>query len=326
MGPAGEAARRRRGSIAPVIDAASSPSDPRRDGAGAWPALPDPALRFGRPAGGWRLALYRVIFESDTRAGRAFDIALVWFILASVAVVVLDSFEPVHARWGGELAVLEWVFTVVFTIEYVGRLLCVRRPLRYATSVVGVIDLLAVLPTWAALFWPGLHALMDVRLLRLLRLFRILKLAAYVEEYGLLLQALAASRRKILVFLSFVLVVTIVLGSVMYVVEGPGNGFTNIPVSVYWAISTMTTVGFGDITPKTGLGRLVASLMMLIGWGTLAVPTGIVSAEFTALRWQGAGWVAKRRCAVCSADGHEATARYCKACGAELPSPGRDAA
>ncbi len=300
-------------------------ADARAD-ARTWPALPDPALRFGRPAHGWRLALYRVIFESHTKAGRAFDIALVWLILASVAVVVLDSFEPLHARWGAGFGVLEWVFTVIFTVEYAARLVCVRRPLRYAVSVVGVIDLLAVLPTWAALIWPGLHALMDVRLLRLLRLFRILKLAAYVEEYGILLQALNASRRKILVFLSFVLIVTIVLGSVMYVVEGPANGFTNIPVSVYWAISTMTTVGFGDITPKTGLGRLIASLMMLIGWGTLAVPTGIVSAEFTALRGQGASWVTKRRCAACETAGHEASARYCKACGAELPPPGRETA
>lgn len=285
-----------------------------------WPALPDPALRFGRPAGGWRLALFRVIFESDTPAGRAFDIALAWLIVASVGVVVLDSFEALHRRWGGVFTVLEWLFTGIFTVEYVARLLCVDRPARYARSIVGIVDLLAVLPTWAALVWPGLHALMDVRLLRLLRLFRILRLAAYVAEYGLLLQALAASRRKILVFLSFVLIVTIVLGSIMYVVEGPDNGFTNIPVSVYWAISTMTTVGFGDITPKTGFGRLIASVMMLIGWGTLAVPTGIVSAEFSALRWQSqSGWP-RRSCRNCRDDEHEPAARYCKSCGEALPA------
>jgi len=235
--------------------------------------------------------------------------------------VMLDSFERLHERWGATLQLLEWVFTAVFTVEYVARLAAVRRPLRYAGSAFGIIDLVAVLPTWAALFVPGLHAFIDVRLLRLLRLFRILKLAEYVEEYGALGRALMASRRKILVFLSFVLLVTVVIGTIMYVVEGPENGFKNVPVSVYWAISTMTTVGFGDITPKTGLGRLIASLMMLIGWGTLAVPTGIVSAEFTAMRFRGSGWLAERACSACGATGHEPGARFCRDCGARLPAP-----
>ena len=277
----------------------------------------EPAERFGRPLGGWRLRLFTVIFEADTRSGRLFDLALVWLILASVAVVMLDSFASVHARWGGVFSILEWVFTVLFSLEYLARLACVQRPGRYAGSVFGIIDLLAVLPTWAALVVPGLHALIDVRLLRLLRLFRILRLAQYVDEYRALAHALLASRRKILVFLSFVLIVTVVMGTIMYVVEGPDNGFTNIPVSVYWAISTMTTVGFGDITPKTGLGRTIASLMMLIGWGTLAVPTGIVSAEFTALRM--AGLPTTRTCQACLSEGHEPSARFCKDCGAELP-------
>ena len=282
------------------------------------PFASDPAVRFGRPLDGWRLRLYTIIFEADTRAGRLFDLALVWLILTSVGVVVLDSFETLHARWGSVLTVLEWIFTVVFTIEYVARLACVRRPSRYALSTFGVIDLIAVLPTWLALFAPGLHALIDVRLLRLLRLFRILRLAQYVQEYRALGQALIASRRKIFVFLSFVVIVTVVMGTIMYVVEGPANGFTNIPVAVYWAISTLTTVGFGDITPKTGLGRTIASLMMLIGWGTLAVPTGIVSAEFTALRMAGSQ-PTTRTCHACLSEGHEASARYCKDCGAELP-------
>ena len=280
-------------------------------------AADDPAVRFGRPAGGWRLRLYRVIFEADTRAGRMFDLVLVWLIVASVAVVMVDSFETLHARWGRTLAALEWFFTLVFTVEYIARLSCVERPLRYARSGFGVIDLVAVLPTWAALFFPGLHALIDVRLLRLLRLFRILKLAEYVEEYGALGRALSASRRKILVFLSFVFVVVVVIGTVMYVVEGPEHGFANVPVSVYWAISTMTTVGFGDITPKTGLGRFIASVMMLIGWGTLAVPTGIVSAELTAIRFRGRG--AERACEACGATGHDPAARFCRDCGARLP-------
>ena len=283
-------------------------------------AADDVAQRFGRPAGGWRLALYQIIFESDTRAGRTFDLVLVWLILTSVLVVMLDSFETLHARWGTTLQAFEWFFTLIFTLEYVARLSCVERPLRYARSGFGIIDLVAVLPTWAALFFPGLHALIDVRLLRLLRLFRILKLAEYVEEYGALGRALMASRRKILVFLSFVLLVVVVLGTIMYVVEGPEHGFSNVPVSVYWAISTMTTVGFGDITPKTGLGRFIASVMMLIGWGTLAVPTGIVSAEFTALHFRDRGFPGERSCNACGSAGHEPGARFCRDCGARLPS------
>jgi len=283
------------------------------------------ASRLGRPPAGWRLKLFAVIFESDTRAGRLFDLALIWLIVASVGVVMLDSFESLHARWGTVFTALEWSFTLIFTAEYVARLACVQRPLRYARSVFGVIDVLAVVPTWAALFVPGLAALMDVRLLRLLRLFRILKLTEYVDEYGALARALMASRRKIFVFLSFVLLVVIVMGTVMYVVEGPANGFSNVPVSVYWAISTMTTVGFGDITPKTGLGRFIASVMMLIGWGTLAVPTGIVSAEFTAQRMRRAGAPNTRTCPACLSGGHEADARFCSDCGARLGPGNADA-
>jgi voltage-gated potassium channel len=284
------------------------------------PAAADPAMRHGRPPGGWRLRLYTVIFESDTRAGRTFDLVLIWLILTSVAVVMIDSFESIHERWGPTLTALEWVFTVIFTIEYGARLACVERPSSYARSVLGIIDLVAVLPTWAALFVPGLHVLIDVRVLRLLRLFRILKLAEYVEEFGALGRALMASRRKILAFLSFVLLVVIVMGTIMYVVEGPANGFSNVPISVYWAISTMTTVGYGDITPKTGLGRFIASVMMLIGWGTLAVPTGIVSAEFTALRFGGTGPAGERECARCGSHEHAPSARFCQDCGAPLPA------
>ncbi|WP_348756377.1 ion transporter [uncultured Aquincola sp.] len=299
----------------PKTRASDTPTPPPRTDAG-----------WGRPLGGWRLRLYTVIFEADTRAGRLFDLALVWLILASVAVVMLDSFEHIHAQWGPVLGVLEWLFTVVFTLEYLARLACVHRPLRYARSFFGVIDLLAVLPTWLALFLPGLHALIDVRLLRLLRLFRILKLAEYVDEYAALLSALAASRRKIMVFLSFVMLVVVVMGTILYVVEGPANGFANIPVSVYWAISTMTTVGFGDITPKTGLGRFIASVMMLVGWGTLAVPTGIVGAEFTALRMGHRRLPTTRTCPACLSEGHAPQARYCSDCGAPLPPYARGSA
>lgn len=287
------------------------------------PAAPGaPADEFGRPVTGWRGSMYTVIFEADTRAGRAFDIALIWAILISVAVVMLDSVATIRARAGSTFEVLEWGFTLLFTLEYVARLVCVKRPLAYATSVFGVIDLVAVLPTWLALFAPELHSLIDVRILRLLRIFRVLKLGAYVEEYRALGAALRASRRKILVFLSFVMMTVLVLGTLMYVVEGPQHGFTSIPVSVYWAIATMTTVGFGDIVPKTDAGRLIASVMMLLGWGILAVPTGIVSAEFTAQRVRQVPTT--RTCPTCLSEGHEASARYCRDCGAALPRYARD--
>ena len=272
---------------------------------------------FGRPAAGWRQRLYIVIFEADTRAGRLFDLALIAVILASVVVVVLDSMATVHALHEDLFNVLEWAFTLVFTTEYIARLLCVRRPWRYARSGFGIIDLLALLPTYLAILVPGVHALIDVRVLRLLRIFRVLKMGAYVAEFGALGRALAASRRKILVFMSFVMLVVLVMGTLMYVVEGPANGYTSIPVGVYWAITTLTTVGFGDITPHTDLGRLIASVMMLIGWGTLAVPTGIVSAEFVSMKTPGAPTT--RTCHECLSEGHLPSARFCHDCGAPLP-------
>ena len=232
---------------------------------------------LGKPLDGWRLKLFTIIFEADTRAGRLFDQCLIFAILLSVAVVAMGSVGAVADRVGIWFEVLEWVFTLLFTAEYVARLLCVRHPMRYALSFYGVIDLLALLPTYVALLVPEVSALIDVRVLRLLRVFRVFKLTAYVQEYQALARALAASRRKISVFLSAVLMIVLVMGTLMYVVEGPANGFTSIPTSVYWAVTTMTTVGFGDITPKTDLGRFIASCMMLLGWGTLAVPTGIVT-------------------------------------------------
>jgi len=289
------------------MQATSTPLPPNED-----------AERYGRPEGGWRLRLYAVIFESDTPAGRAFDLVLIGFILASVVTVALDSVASIHAQYREFFAMLEWFFTLAFTAEYLCRLACVRRPARYARSVFGVIDLLALLPTYVAVMVPGVYALVDVRVLRLLRIFRILKLSQYVDEYRALGQALAASRRKIAVFMSFVLLVVVVMGTLMYVVEGPVHGFTSIPVGVYWAITTMTTVGFGDIAPKTATGRTIASAMMLLGWGTLAVPTGIVSSEFTAqrARWALAGRY--RDCPACGSDGHALSDRYCSDCGAAL--------
>ncbi len=276
----------------------------------------------GRPQTGWRLRLYTVIFESDTRAGRLFDIGLIVFILASVLAVVLGSLPGLPAGQRDILDRLEWLFTALFTLEYLARLACVRQPLRYALSFYGIIDLLALLPTWLALLVPEVHALIDVRVLRLLRVFRIFKLTAYLAEFQALGAALRASRRKVLVFISAVLMIVVVMGTLMYVVEGPANGFTSIPTAVYWAITTMTTVGFGDITPKTDLGRFIASFMMLLGWGTLAVPTGIVTAEMTARRL--GSQPVSRTCPECLKEGHAPEAHYCLHCGTALPQRVRD--
>jgi len=278
----------------------------------------DPQQKLGKPDGGWRAELYEIIFESETRKGRAFDLGLIAAILLSVLAAVLTSVEPVarqHASW---LHAAEWFFTILFSIEYVARILCVRRPLVYARSFFGVIDLLSILPSYVSLFVPGAHVLLDVRILRLLRIFRILKLTLYIQEYSMLGDALLASRRKILVFLSTVFLIVFLLGTVMYVVEGPQHGFTSIPTGVYWAISTVTTVGFGDLVPKTDIGRGIASFMMLLGWGILAVPTGIISSEISHQR--GVRLLAGRSCTRCMTRGHEATARYCKQCGKALPA------
>lgn len=270
---------------------------------------------LGKPLSGWRLQVYTVIFEADTRAGRLFDQLLIAVILTSVAVVAADSVHSINVRYHRELTLAEWLFTLVFTVEYLARLACVRHPWQYVRSFYGVIDLLAVLPTYLALLVPEVGALIDVRILRLLRVFRIFKLTAYVTEYQAIGLALRASRRKIMVFLAAVMMIVLVIGTLMYVVEGPAHGFTSIPTSVYWAITTMTTVGFGDITPKTDLGRLIASLMMLLGWGTLAVPTGIVTAEMTYAR---RATVTTRTCQECLTEGHMPDANYCRHCGAVL--------
>lgn len=276
------------------------------------------------PLTGWRLRWYTVIFEADTRAGRLFDLWLIALILASLTIVMADSVQSLNAQFGITFAVLEWFFTGLFTLEYLSRLVCSPQPWRYARSFFGLIDLVSVLPTWFALLFPEVYALVDVRVLRLLRVFRVLKMAAYMDEYQTLATALAASKRKIMVFLSAVLMVVVVMGTVMYVVEGPANGFVNIPTSIYWAITTMTTVGFGDITPKTDLGRLIASAMMLLGWGTLAVPTGIVTSEMTSHRLRMSGHPTTRTCHHCLTEGHLPQAIYCFECGQRLPDWGHD--
>jgi voltage-gated potassium channel len=282
--------------------------------------VPQSPVEYGKPPSGWRRRMYDVIFEADTPAGRRFDVALVVAILLSILVVVLDSVPWLHRDHAGLLNAFEWGFTALFTVEYVARIACVQRPWRYATGFYGVIDLLAVLPSYFSLLMPGTELLLDIRILRLLRVFRIFKLTLYIEEYTRLGEALAASRRKILVFLSVVLMAILILGTIMYVVEGPKNGYTSIPVAMYWATVTMTTVGYGDITPHTNLGKAIASFMMLLGWGILAVPTGIVTAEMTLRHGADRQDAARseRTCAACGSKGHDADARFCKDCGAAM--------
>jgi voltage-gated potassium channel len=287
------------------------------------PYVPQSPESYGKPPPGLRRHLYDIIFEADTPAGRRFDIGLVCAIMLSILVVVLDSVPKLHAGYGDVLNVLEWSFTLLFTLEYLARLACVARPWRYATGFFGVIDFMAVLPTYFSLLVPGSGVLLDIRILRLLRVFRIFKLTLYIEEYTRLGEALSASGRKIAVFLSVVLMAILILGTLMYVVEGPKNGFTSIPVAMYWATVTMTTVGYGDITPHTHLGKAIASFMMLLGWGILAVPTGIVTAEMSARRNEGRDGPLRilqpaRTCEACGSGGHEAGARFCKDCGAAL--------
>lgn len=276
---------------------------------------PDP---FGRPGAGWRARLYDIIFGIDTPAGRNFDIALVAVVFLSILVVMFESVPEIGQRHAGVMYALEWTFTLLFTVEYLARLACVQRPLRYARSFFGLVDLVSVLPTYISLLVPGAAVFLDIRVLRLLRVFRIFKLTLYIEEYTRLGEALVASRRKIMIFLSVVLMAIVILGTIMYVVEGPENGYTSIPVAMYWATVTMTTVGYGDITPHTSLGKLIASFMMLLGWGILAVPTGIVTAEMTSQRFTRGPRHPERDCPACGSGGHDPRARFCKDCGAEL--------
>ena len=269
-----------------------------------------------RPSTRRRARLHEVIFESDTPAGRYFDLALIWLILLSVATVILESVREVRELHGKLLYALEWFFTVLFTIEYSLRLFSVRHPLRYARSFFGVIDLLAIIPTYLSVFLPGSQYLLVIRILRLLRVFRLLKLSEYVAEADTLRRALRASSRKISVFISAVVLLVVIIGALMYVIEGETNGFTSIPRSIYWAIVTLTTVGYGDLSPKTSFGQIVASIVMVIGYGIIAVPTGIVSVELAhAVRDR---MVSGQSCPACGAEGHDPDAICCKYCGAKL--------
>ena len=266
------------------------------------------------PAAGWRHGIHEIVFEAETPAGRIFDITLICLILLSVAAVMLESVPGVRDVLGPELLIAEWFFTLLFTFEYVLRLMAVKRPIRYALSFYGLVDLLAIMPTYLSLFVPGTQYFLTIRILRLLRIFRILKLSEYTSESRIITSALKASRKKIFVFLVAILTIVTVVGSMMYVVEGEENGFTDIPTSIYWAIVTLTTVGYGDLSPKTPFGKFLASLVMIMGYGIIAVPTGIVTAELTR-----AGKPASTQvCPECHAEPHDLDALHCKYCGAKL--------
>jgi len=265
-------------------------------------------------AGGWRQFIHAIVFESETTGGRVFDITVICLILLSVAAVMLESVRGVRAVLGPELLIAEWFFTILFTFEYILRLLSVKRPFRYVLSFYGLVDLIAILPTYLGLFFPGTQFFLTVRILRLLRIFRIFKLSEYTSASRVITSALLASRKKIFVFLVAILTIVTVVGSLMYVVEGEENGFINIPTGIYWAIVTLTTVGYGDLSPQTALGKVLASLVMILGYGIIAVPTGIVTAELAL-----AGKPASTHvCPECHAEPHDLDALYCKYCGTKL--------
>lgn len=262
----------------------------------------------------WRHRIYEIVFEAETPAGRAFDIAVISLILISVITVILESVKNVRDIFYPELHFLEWTLTILFTIEYILRLTAVKRPLKYALSFYGIVDLLAIAPTYLSLVMPGTQYLLAIRILRLLRIFRILKLTNYTSGARVITSALKASKHKISVFVVAVLTIVTVVGSLMYVIEGEEHGFSDIPTSIYWAIVTLTTVGYGDLSPQTGLGKLLASLVMIMGYGIIAVPTGIVTGELI----RAAKPVSTHFCPECHAEGHDTDAIHCKFCGAKL--------
>jgi voltage-gated potassium channel len=257
--------------------------------------------------------LHEIIYESNTIAGKIFDVSLLILILSSILVVMLDSVEQWHLAYGRFFFIMEWIFTVIFTIEYMLRLISIKQPIKYVISFLGIIDLLAIIPSYLSIFIVGAQSLLVLRALRLLRVFRIFKLTHFLTEMQFLGVAIKGSLKKIYIFMFVVLMLVIILGSIMYLVENGENGFTSIPDCIYWAIVTITTVGYGDISPVTSLGKFVASIIMLMGYGIIAVPTGIVTTEMA---------LAARKkdqknevCPNCSKEGHDRDALYCNQCG-----------
>lgn len=273
----------------------------------------------------WKDKLHEIIYEADTPAGKLFDVILLVTILASIVLVMLESIQSIDSRYHAFLNISEWVITILFTIEYILRIITVKKPLKYITSFYGIIDLLSTIPKYLSLIFAGTHALVALRALRLLRIFRVLKLARYLGASKNLTVALKASRAKIFVFLFAVLIIAVIIGTIMHLVEGEENGFDNIPKSVYWCIVTLTTVGFGDITPQTPLGQFIASLVMILGYGIIAVPTGIVSAEYSSQskqkeepRKNNMVHVNTQCCVNCLNEKHQDGAEFCYKCGCKL--------
>lgn len=264
----------------------------------------------------WQFKAHEIIFEADTSAGKAFDICLIFSILISVSVVLLDSVATIHQKYGTLFYIIEWFFTLLFTIEYVLRLSCVGRPLQYAKSFFGIIDLLAIIPTYLSLLIAQSQLLIVIRIFRVLRVFRVLKLVQYLNEAEVLLDALRASRRKVFLFIFTVFSLVIILGSLMYIIEGEENGFSSIPRSIYWAIVTITTVGYGDISPQTNIGQALAAIVMILGYSIIIIPTGILTAEMTQAYTRSK--ISTQACLECSAEGHDVDAEHCKFCGAKL--------
>jgi len=269
-----------------------------------------------RESGNWQESMYNVIFKADTISGKSFDIVLIIIIALSVITVIINTVKPIEQKYGDILKLAEWAFTIIFTIEYILRLICCKKRIAYALSFFGIVDFFAVVPTYLSLFLPGSQVLIVIRILRVLRVFRVLKLVKYVGESDLLIDALRSSRRKITVFLFSVLTIVIIFGSIMYLIETPKNGFTSIPRSIYWAVVTLTTVGYGDMVPKTHIGQAISMVIMVMGYGIIAVPTGIVTAEIT--RAMGHKKVASNICEGCGYRWHDDDAVYCKHCGNTL--------
>ncbi|MCH4810886.1 ion transporter [Vreelandella neptunia] len=273
-------------------------------------------------AEGLRAQLFHIIFESDTPGAKAFDIALIGAILLSVAVILLGSIEIYAERYGPIFFYIEWALTILFSLELLVRIYCLERPLLYLKSFYGIVDLIAILPTWLVLLVPGAHGLVIVRLLRVLRIFRILRLMEFVGEASLLLDALKRSLRQILLFFSAIFMVVTLFAALMYTIESPEAGFTSIPMSMYWAIVSMTTVGYGDIVPATALGKAITMILMLLGYSIIAVPTGVFSAQV--IRSIREDRYSEEACPGCGHDRHDKKARYCLRCGTWLDEDSED--
>lgn len=263
----------------------------------------------------WKEKLHEIIYEADTPAGKLFDVVLLIAIIASIVLVMLESVNSINSKYGELLNISEWFITILFSVEYIVRIISINKPRKYIFSFYGIIDLLSTLPKYLAIFFTGTHSLVALRALRLLRVFRILKLARFVGESNNFMKALRASKAKIAVFLFFVLILCVILGTIMYLIEGGENGFTSIPRSVYWAIVTLTTVGYGDIAPHTPFGQFIASIIMILGYGIIAVPTGIVSSEMVKVNDINLN---TQSCPNCSYEGHDDDAIYCNHCGSKL--------